>query len=99
MPITRSASASASANPSATSNPNPVGLPTIEENIQGEIRENMPLEQPPGVVPPPREAAVISAKTLEKQLRPFDGTKGKLEEFLSSCDTVMRLCNPAEKPI
>lgn len=83
-PLTSGTSTTASSN-NTLPNPNPNPNPG-------------PNPDPP--TPPGRSVRMsLPAKTLEKQLRPFDGTKSKLAEFLSICEAAIRLVAPAEKTI
>lgn len=52
-----------------------------------------------GMILPVITPGKLNAQTLIKSIRNFDGNKTQLSEFISSCETAMRLIEPLEKPV
>lgn len=110
MPLTRSTSAANTTSTASTTNTTPAISTPIVATTSSVVTTQPPvplnltpvttssLPSPPA--PPARRARMsLPAKSLEKQIRPFDGNKSKLSEFLSTCETSLRLVDPAEKTI
>lgn len=100
MPLTRSMASTNPASITTTTSTNEVPLPTsIITSCPATVPVTTPSVTDLPVLAPRKRVMSLNAKTLEKQLRPFDGNKAKLGEFLATCEVTLKLVDPAEKNI